>query len=198
MRFFNDTEYFSKTFKGADLQGQTISGIEFDQCTFVECNFMQATFDKCSFVDCQFLQCNLSIGRINYSKFSDVTLRDSKAIGIDWTKAIWSQLALGSAINFHNSVVSDSSFFGLTLQDMTMERCVAHNIDFASGDFSGANFTYSDFSGCIFSDTNLTKANFGDAVNFDIDIFNNKLKAAKFDRFEALRLLASLDIELLD
>ena len=157
---------------------------------------MEATFDRCKFVESEFVKCNLSVARMEYSKFSDVTFRGCKALGVDWTKAVWPRLVFSSPINFHESVINDSSFYGLSLQDMAIEGCTAYNIDFRNGDFSNANFTHSDFTGSIFSDTNLTKANFVDAVNFDIDVFKNKIKKAKFDRFEAVRLLGSLEIEL--
>ena len=77
-----------------------------------------------------------------------------------------------------------------------IEQCVARNVDFRAGDFSNASFKNTDLGGAMFSDTNLTKSDFTDATNFHIDIFKNKLKKAKFDRFEAVRLLESLEIEI--
>ncbi len=74
----------------------------------------------------------------------------------------------------------------------------AHHVDFREGDFSNANFTYTDFTGCLFGNTNLTGADFSDATGYDIDIYQNVIKRAKFSRFEAVRLLDSLEIELVD
>jgi uncharacterized protein YjbI with pentapeptide repeats len=55
-----------------------------------------------------------------------------------------------------------------------------------------------DLSESIFSNANLSGADFVDATDFNIDIFTCKLEHAKFDRFEAIRLLNFLDIELID
>lgn len=194
--FGEANEYCSKTFKGEDFSGENISSKEFEGCTFVECNFTEARFNRCKFSECEFSKCNLSVVKVEYSKFSDVLFRDSKAIGIDWTKVAWPRLIFSSPIKFYDSIINDCSFFGLSLQDLVIEACVAHNVDFRGGDFSNSNFKYTDFGGSMFSDTNLSRTDFSDATNFDIDIFTNKLKKAKFDRFEAIRLLGSLEIEL--
>jgi uncharacterized protein YjbI with pentapeptide repeats len=58
--------------------------------------------------------------------------------------------------------------------------------------------SYTDFANALFGRTNLSRANFAEAINYDIDVFNNEIKAAKFSRHEAIRLLDSLDIELID
>ncbi len=197
MSITEEKEYLSKTFEGEDFSGETLSSKEFDGCTFVGCNFSETVFNRCKFIDCEFSKCNLSVAKIQYSKFSDVEFVGSKVIGIDWTKAAWLRLMFSSPIKFYDSIISESSFYGLTLQDLVVESCVAHNVDFREGDFSHANFKCTDFSGAMFSDTNLTSADFSDATEFDIDILRNKLKKAKFDRFEAVRLLGCLDIELI-
>ena len=79
-----------------------------------------------------------------------------------------------------------------------LEECRARDVDFREGDFSQANFTYSDFSGSFFSKTNLSGADFTEATNYDIDVFQNRIEQARFSRFEAVRLLDSLEIELVD
>ena len=196
MSIGDENEYWSKVFDGEDYSGQRISSKEFESCTFIGCNFSEAVFSRCNFVDCEFSKCNLSIVRMEYSKFSDVTFRGSKLIGIDWAKVAWPRLIFSTPIKFYECMVSESSFYGLALQDLVVESCVAHNVDFRDGDFNGSNFMNTDFRGSLFAETNLSGADFSGATDFNIDIFSNKLKKAKFDRFEAIRLLGSLDIEL--
>ena len=189
-------EYRSKTFRGENFSGSNIASTEFERCTFADCNFTGATFNRCNFVECEFYQCNLSVVNLDYSKFSDVVVRDSKLAGIDWTKVAWPHPILNAPIKLYDSIINDSSFYGLSLRDLVVERCIAHNVDFREGDFSNSSFKHTEFNGSIFSDTNLSGADFSDATGFDIDIFRNRLKKAKFDRFEAIRLLGCLDIEL--
>ncbi|MCF2859139.1 pentapeptide repeat-containing protein [Pseudoalteromonas sp. SMS1] len=187
---------WSKTFAGEDFSGEVLSSIEFESCTFTGCNFSDAVFDRCNFVDCEFIKCNLSMVNIRYSKFSDVVFRDSKAIGIDWTKMALPKIVFSAPINFFDCMLDDCSFDGMSLPDIAIESSVARRVGFRSGEFRNANFRDTNFSGALFSDTNLSGADFSSATDFDIDIFNNMLKQAKFDRFEAIRLLGSLDIEL--
>ncbi len=193
-----EKEYWSKIFEGVDIAGEVISSVSFEDCTFSGCNFSNATFNRCVFIDCEFLNCNLSVTDVGYSKFSGVVFRESKAVGMDWTKATWPDLLLSSLIRFVDSVINESSFMGLSLQELAVEGCVAHNVDFRDGDFSGSCFQGTDFSGALFSSTNLSKANFSGASNYDIDIFSNNIKKAKFDRLEAISLLSSLDVEFVD
>lgn len=196
MNVGEEKEYWSETFENIDFSKSKLDSKEFEDCSFIGCNFSGAILNRCNFVSCEFLNCNLSVVDVGYSKFSDVVFRDSKTIGIDWTKATWPNLQLGSPIKFFNSVLSDSSFMGLSLQELSVESCVAHNVDFRDGDFSGSKFSATDFSGALFSETNLSSVNFLDATSYDIDIFRNTIKNAKFDRFEALSLLSYLEIEL--
>lgn len=199
MTFDEDkSEYWSETFSNEDFSGIKLASKEFDGCTFNECNFSEAILSRCNFVDCEFNKCNLSMLNVEYSKFSDVVFYESKLIGVNWTTAAWASLAFSSPLKFYKCIINDSSFFGLAFQDLVIEECKAHNVDFREGDFSGANFTYTDFSGCFFNNTNLGRADFSEASNYDIDIYQNTITQAKFSRFEAVRLLDSLDIELID
>ncbi|WP_339673544.1 pentapeptide repeat-containing protein [Dasania marina] len=198
MNLAEKSEYWSEHFKGLDFSAQAITAIDFEGCTFKGCDFSEATFNKCNFVDCEFINCNLSLVNIAYSKFSEVYFRESKLIGVNWTKAWWSGLLLSSPIKFYRSILNDSSFYGLAMKDLVLEECKAHDVDFREGDFSCSNFTYTDLSGSLFSNSNLSGADFSEASNYDINIYQNAIKQAKFSRFEAVRLLDSLEIELVD
>lgn len=198
MNLEEKNEYWSENFNNLDFSGIEISSKEFEGCTFEKCDFTEVTFKRCNFVDCEFISCNLSLVKIEYSKFSDVCFRDSKLIGINWTKVTWPNFLFSSPIKFYKSIVNDCSFYGLSLQDLVLEECKAHNVDFREGDFSNANFTYTDLTGCFFVNTNLSGADFSEATDYDIDIYQNTITKAKFSRFEAVRLLDSLDIELVD
>ncbi|MBV1872858.1 MAG: pentapeptide repeat-containing protein [Gammaproteobacteria bacterium] len=191
-------EYWSEIFNNIDFSGANISEKEFDGCTFNHCNFSDALFNRCNFVDCAFISCNLSLVNLKYSKFTDVSFRESKLIGIDWTKADWPRVIFSAPIKFYKSILNDSSFYALPLQELVLEECKAHDVDFREGDFSNATFTYTDFTGSFFANTNLSSADFTEASDYDIDIFRNDIKHAKFSRFEAIRLLDSLEVELID
>ncbi|NYS77721.1 pentapeptide repeat-containing protein [Halomonas glaciei] len=104
MELKGKSEYWSESFKDLDFSGVEIFSKGFDSCIFEKCNFSEATFNRCNFVDCEFANCNLSVVKMEYSKFSDVCFRDSKLIGVDWTKAAWPRLIFSSPVKFYNSI----------------------------------------------------------------------------------------------
>src|SRR6187431_523865 len=198
MNIENSNEYLSKTFDGLDATGESFTEIVFENCIFQQCNFSDRRFYKCKFVDCVFTASNLSNINVDYSKFFDTSFNQSKLVGVDWTKADWPRFNFTAPISFNECIINDSSFFGLALSELVLEHCKAHDVDFRSGTFTKAKFSYTDFTNSLFMKTNLREADFSEAENYDIDIFNNEIKAARFSRHEAVRLLNSLDIELVD
>ena len=90
------------------------------------------------------------------------------------------------------------SKIGLSLNEIVIEECKAHEVDFREGSFCDANFTFTDFSNSLFNETNLSVSDFTETSNFQIDINYNIVKGAKFSRYEAVCLLESLGIELVD
>jgi uncharacterized protein YjbI with pentapeptide repeats len=140
----------------------------------------------------------LSLAKANGSKFIDVTFDECKALGINWTRADWPRVARTASLQFTKCIINDSSFQGLALEGLVLDECKARDVDFRDGNFSNARFMYTEFSGSLFNNTNLTGADFTEATNYDINIFNNEIRTAKFTRYEAVRLLDSLGIELID
>lgn len=149
-------------------------------------------------MDCVFTHTNLSNIRVDHCKFLDTRFTDCKLVGVDWTRADWPRFNSPSPFRFHQCILNDSSFFGLNLSETQMTHCKLHDVDFRHGDFSESQFMYSDFTHSLFMQTNLKGADFSEAIAYDIDIFHNLLEGARFSRYEAIRLLHSLNIDLID
>lgn len=194
----NQAEFLSQTLRGLDLSERHCSGRTFDDCRFEECNFAGTWFEHCRFSGCVFDGCNLSVCRLTQCRFSDVLFEGCKLVGIDWTAAQWPSIALAAPVRFHGCILNDSSFFGLHLPELTLEACKAHEVDFREGDFSASRFCFSDLRGCLFTRTDLSGADFTDAIDYDIDVNLNVIRGARFSRQEAVRLLEHLGIELVD
>ena len=79
-----------------------------------------------------------------------------------------------------------------------MKECRVKDVDFRNATLKEANFSSSDFKGALFANTHLENANFTDAQNTSIDIRTNNLKGAIFSRYEALYLLETMGIVLVD
>lgn len=191
-------EYNEQTFKSIDIESGSLEGKAFYDCSFQNCKFNDGELIKCRFNDCTFENCNLTMTKVQGSSFRNVTFKKCKIIGVNWTSASWPNVNMSRAVEFDDCILDSCIFSGLFLQEMKMEGCHSHHIDFSESDCEYASFIQSDLEGSIFEHTNLIKADFTDAINYTIDIFNNKLKGAKFSLPEAERLLLSLDIEIID
>lgn len=190
--------YINQTFNHVDLSEQKVNSKEFDNCMFNACNFTETLFINCKFYECQFTNCNLSMIKINGTSFFDTIFQDSKMLGIDWNQAAWPRVKLSSPIKFYKCVLNHSSFFGLSLKEIVITECSAKEVDLREADCTEADFSHTDFAASQFGKTNLAKADFTEAINYNIDIFSNEIKKAKFSLPEATNLLRCLDIELID
>ncbi|OUS27031.1 hypothetical protein A9Q99_17665 [Gammaproteobacteria bacterium 45_16_T64] len=191
-------EYLSESFVSLDLCYEEISDLEFEDCTFTECDWSDAVLSRCRFIECHFIKCNLSNANVAHSKFLDVVFEECKIIGLDWTKCDWPNLSLPSPIRFNRCIMNDSSFYGLSLSELVLDECKCHDADFREADVSEGNFSGTDLANSVFGRTNLSGVDFTEATHYTIDIYENNLKGAKFCRYEAVRLLEGLDIELVD
>lgn len=195
---FSEPFYYGKTFSDLTLSGAALHGIEFESCHFNHCDFSEVRFDGCKFIDCGFNDCNLANMKPAFSQFHEVNFNRSKVSGVDWTQVHWSALMVDSPIEFVGCVISLSSFMGLTLRSLRLEDCKAAEVDFRDGDFSEGRFTGTDFHHSLFGNTRLNRADFSDAQNYDIDMRNCPLEGARFSRFEAVRLLEVMGLDIID
>jgi uncharacterized protein YjbI with pentapeptide repeats len=196
--FGESDEFLERHFAGIDLARAALSGKSFEGCTFSACNFSELALTQCKFVECEFKDCNLSLLKMQSSRFRSVMLEECKTVGLDWTSADWPRFPASAQLQFHRCILNDSSFFGLSLEGCVFDSCRARDVDFREANLTGARCSFTDFRGALFGKTNLSGADFSDAVDYDIDIFDNRIEGAKFSRSEAVRLLASLKIVLID
>lgn len=194
----NSEQYFEIAFEKLLVPNGHYKDCEFEECQFSDCDFSGTTFEKCKFLNCLFERCNLSLVGFLHSRLFDVKYQDSKLVGIDWTRADWAAYHLDFELSFQRCILNDSSFFGLTLNNLVLDECKLHDVDFREGDFRDSSMTYSDFAHSIFMRTNLQRVDFSESTGFAINVLENQVKEAKFSRYEALSLLESLGIELVD
>lgn len=194
----SDSEFQGRHFERLDLAGAELRAKTFYDCEFAHCNLSEGKLIDCKFDDCRFVECNLSLARVKGSAFREVTFKSCKLVGIDWPSARWPSVALTGLVEFDECILNSSSFFGLYLQELKLEACQAHDVDFTEADCEYASFMQTDFTNSTFHQTKLVKADFTDAINYRIDVFTNKITGAKFSLPEAVNLLESLRIELVE
>ena len=185
----NESVYLKTKFIGQIYTKHKIINKEFENCTFEKCVFIECVFENCRFIDCNFSECSISANKPFNSLFTNITFKDSKIMGFDWTKAKSVRL-----LNFERCNISYSNFSFIKLPNLKLLECIANEVNFSEADLTNGVFTNTDFTKTVFSKTNLTKADFRKAYNYGIDFNFNILKNAKFSLPEAASLLKSLDI----
>jgi fluoroquinolone resistance protein len=187
-----------QAFKEVRLEHDQLVSSEFYDCAFVRCSFVETVFRNCRFVNCAFQRCDLSLVQVAGSTFSATRFEDSKVIGVDWTQAEWPTAGLANPVGFFRSAISHSTFIGLRLRGIQIRDCVAVDVDFREADLSQADFAGTDLAHSLFSDTDLTEADLSQTRNYHIDPGRNVLRQARFSLPEAMALLYSMDIVLIE
>lgn len=190
----SEQTFFDEQFHGLKLDQSTIHSSRFESTSFVNCNFNGASFLSCRFIDCNFYDCDLSLLQVANCTFTKVAIESCKAIGINWTKANWSDSGPKNKIIFAESTINHSTFIGLDLSNIKILNCIVHDVDFREADLTNVDLSGSDLTKSIFGDTILSGADLSQARNYQINPCANKLGGAKFMLPEALGLLYSMDI----
>jgi uncharacterized protein YjbI with pentapeptide repeats len=192
------SDYIENKFKDLDMSGEDIKASTFQDCNFNQCTFTEIIFRSCTFVHCVFENCDLSLMQIPNCTFGDVRFEKTKTIGVNWAQAHWPEKSIWDPIEFNKCALSHSTFLGIDLGGFKMMRCEAVNVDFREANLSGADFTFTDLKDSLFLSTNLEGADLSYARNYQIDPSQNIILKAKFSLPEAMALLYSMDIEILE
>ena len=179
----------NKVFENINWEDKQIVGKTFEHCKFYKCSLKGSFFEDCIFEKTLFEECDISLIKFKDTSFNDIVVSGSKAIGIAWHHA-----NNPLSINFENSKISYSSFYGKSLKKVRVINCVAEEVDFTNCNLTMANFEGTDCRNAIFSNTDISKSNFVGALNYTIDLATNKAKGAKFSLPEALSFLNNLGI----
>ena len=193
-----EKDYYEAAFRGLDLSRQEVVGQQYEQCRFTNCNFAEAQLKACNFYDCEFRSCDLSLIKVMDCDFSSTLIEDSKAIGVNWAEIRRPAVRVYCPVEFIRCNINYSSFMSLDLREIQIIGCEAKDVNFSEANLSKSNLSDSDFAGSIFNKTNLCCADFTHAVNYYIDIYHNPIKGAKFSIPEAISLLGSLEVEIVD
>lgn len=198
MTVFEKNSYCHQIFTDLTLENERIERIEFQSCQFKRCKFVEVGFSHVTFSDCDFEQCDLSLSKFPSCTFSEVSFKESKLVGINWTQLHWPLVRLSSPLYFHSSNISHSTFYDLELPNLLIEECKAHEVDFREAKLNHASFTGTDLQGSLFTHTDLQHACFNHAMNYDIDLQTNQIKNAQFSFPEVIGLLNHLEIVIND
>ncbi len=178
-----------ENFNRIKIPEKIIKDKEFFNCAFVSCNFFEHKFENCEFEKCSFESCDLSLASFKNSRLLDTIFKNSKIIGVNW-----SLCKSPANYDFYNCKLDNGSFMGQSLTGMKIINCSAKEVDFTETDLSKAELQKTDFLKSRFFNTNLSYADFSEALNYSINPTMNKLKKTIFTLPEAINLLDSFNV----
>ncbi len=201
MKILSESVYEAQIFIEADLSGTLLEKSEFITCEFQLCNFSESSLQSCIFRECSFLKSNLDLMKVDRSVFKNTQFKDCRLMGVNWTRASWGKRALAQlvkTINFQDSILNYSIFMGLSLNKVKFTGCALIEADFSETDLRKADFSDCDLDRAIFRNSDLREVDFSKARNYVISPQLNNISKAKFSLPEAMSLLYSMDIDLID
>ncbi|NDV19125.1 hypothetical protein GO013_06795 [Pseudodesulfovibrio sp. JC047] len=192
MVFFQDNTYENTVFEEIKLtETETVTGVEFYNCTFTNSSFQSCRFVECSFDNCEFIRCNLSLIEIPSTSFLGVRFMDCKMLGVNWS-------GTGGFLSAsYDGCLMDNSLFA----DMNLTRFKFSNCSLVEASFSSVKMRYSvfddcDLKRCQFHQADLSFADFTTAYNYYMNSTTNTLHKTQYSLPEAVSLLANLGIVL--
>lgn len=196
--FLSHSVYMDEVFTDFKVVDEHLETTEFNECRFIHGSLAESTFRNCRFNNCHFIECNFNLTSLDHSTFTKNIFEDSQLIGVNWALASWSQRSLLKPFDFYRCILNYSIFMGVDLKDIEIIECSAKEVDFSDASLYRSNCSYTDFSNSRFIRTDLSEADLSSARNYSIDARLNKLKKTKFSLPEAVSLLHSLDIILVE
>ena len=196
MNIKHDSDYTQEVFNALEIKETSDQLSNFENCNFENCNFSAAQFIECRFTDYEFKNSNLSSIKFDQSKFFETDFKGCKLTGVNWTYLNWSNFNLASPIFFESCDISFSVFTSLDLQEICLQDCKAHDVDFSECNLRGADLFGTDLKDTRFAFCKLDKCNFREAINYFINPLENSIEGAKFSSPEVLSLLDAFKIEI--
>jgi fluoroquinolone resistance protein len=185
-----ETLHTNEVFEKGTYSETGLSGEEFEDCTFIHCNFTDSDLSDSRFTDCQFVDCNLSMAKVNQTGMRNVTFVNCRIVGVDFGKC----LSLLFAVSFEKCSLDYSFFIKGKLKKTKFKECTIREADFTEADLTGASFDNCDLAKTVFSRTNLTQADFRTSRNYSINLEMNTVRKAKFSISGIAGLLSQYDI----
>ena len=188
----NDNFIENRTFKGKDY---TLNGFpkgEYDNCTFINCNFSNLHLSNNEFVECNFEVCNFSNSNIKNTSFKEVIFSTCKLVGLNFSECNPFLLAF----SFKNCQLNLASFYQLKLKNTKFINCNLQEADFAEADVSNSTLDNCDLKRAIFENTNLEKVDLKTSYNYSINPETNNIKNAKFSLNGIAGLLEKYNISI--
>jgi uncharacterized protein YjbI with pentapeptide repeats len=180
-----------QSFKNLTCTGKKTEKLEFESCSFTDCDFSKSLLESVKFVDCVFTNCNLTMVKLTDCNLTNVVFRESKLLGVSFIEC----KDFLFSVRFDGCVLDYCSFARKKMLKTSFTNSSMKGVDFSATDLTGSLFSNVDLSKAIFNKTVLRQADLSTATNFDIDPESNNIRKAKFSIYGLAGLLGKYDIE---
>jgi fluoroquinolone resistance protein len=167
-----------------DLHELSLSGKEFEDCTFRQVKLQEARLTGVRLSDCRFEDCDVTAAHPQGMKAQQVRFDRCKMVGVQW-----SELAQYPQVEFHACQLRYAVFLGLDLRRTRFIQCDIREASFLQVDLTEADFDGTDLTGTTFEDCQLRKADFTTATGAWLDPGKNRVKEARIS-LESAALVA--------
>jgi fluoroquinolone resistance protein len=181
-----------KTFTELNYAKTIERNTEFNNCIFKKCDFSDAEFTGCKFIECVFEHCNLSMIKLDRSTLNDVTFKDCKLLGVNFSMA---EDFLFS-VRFESCALDYSSFMRKKMPKTVFKKSSLKEVTFTQAILNGSVFEECNLLETVFRQTDLTSVNFSTALNYIIDPELNIMKKAIFSSHGLEGLLFKYDLKI--
>jgi uncharacterized protein YjbI with pentapeptide repeats len=181
-----------KKFEKGDFTQTPLQMGDYEDCRFINCQFLNGDLSGLHFSDCEFIGCNLGMAKLNKTAFKGIRFTNCKLLGLRFETC--DQFLF--SVEMQDCSLKLASFFGLKLAKTIFRNSGLEEVDFADADLNNSLFDHCNLSGAIFENTNLEKADLRTSYNYSINPELNKLRKAKFSHAGIAGLLDKYDIEI--
>lgn len=173
----------NQDFSTTGLDAGRYENHEFKNCIFTDISGID-------FTDCVFRNCNLSNVKFNNCKLDKVEFFDCKLLGVNFSQS----KDFGFEVHFFNCNMDYTSFDKKKMNKSQFDNCQLVESNFTQADLSKCKLNNCNFQSALFAKTNLTAVDFRTCSNFLIDPTDNFIKKAKFRSQDLAGLLYRFDI----
>jgi fluoroquinolone resistance protein len=117
-----------KEFNTNDFTLKALPEGDYENCSFINCNFSGSSLVNISFIECHFTDCDISLANLTKTAFKNVHFKDCK-LKIKKTKFISSTL---HEVDFTETDLTAAVFDNCDLSRAIFENTVAEKADFST------------------------------------------------------------------
>lgn len=183
----------NKVFEKIDYSEINLIKGEYDNCTFINCNFYNSDLSGIIFTDCKFESCDLSLANLKNTLLNDIRFVSCKLMGLRYEDCKDTFMS----VYFDRCYIKLSTFYKLNLKKTIFKHCDLQESDFTETNLTGSVFEDCNLQRTVFQNTNLEKADLSTSVNYSIDPEMNRIKKARFSAIGIAGLLDKYDIEII-